>query len=209
VNPILRRWVDPPVDWLIPRLRRRLLAPSDEPWNAPLARDEALQAGYLTMGRRSYGAPELLVFAGDPTRVRVGSFCSIAFGVRFVCGGNHRTDWVTTFPLDGALERGHPTSRGDIVIGHDVWIGAYATVLSGVTIGHGAVVGAGSVVTRDVDPYGVVVGNPAHLVRHRFDPDIVEALLRIGWWDWSDAQVDASVDQLLSGDVTGFVRRHG
>jgi len=168
----------------------------------------------LTIGHRSYGEPAVLRYPGDSAAVHIGSYCSIANGVTFMVGGNHRMEWVTTYPLrvmlglPGALEDGHPATKGDIVVGNDVWFGAEARVLSGVDIGHGAVIGMGAVVAADVPPYAVMVGNPAREVRRRFDDGIVEALLRIAWWNWPDELVRDRVDELCDADVAAFVRRY-
>ncbi len=89
-----------------------------------------------------------------------------------------------------------------------MWVGAYATILSGVTIGDGAVVGAAAVVAKDVPPYAVVVGNPARVARHRFDPATVAALLAVRWWDWPDEKV-AAADLLYSPRVADFLARYG
>jgi NDP-sugar pyrophosphorylase family protein len=104
---------------------------------------------------------------------------------------------------------GHPATNGDVTIGNDVWIGSGATIMSGVNVGHRAVIGANSCVTRDVEPYAIVAGNPARLIRHRFAPAIVEQLLQIGWWNWSDAQIAANVPMLCSESVQQFVSLHG
>lgn len=183
--------------------------------NTPaLPRDAALEAYVLTLGHRSYGEPSVMRYPGDTAVVRVGRYCSIANGVVFVVGGNHRPDWVTTYPLrvmlelDGALADGHPATKGDIVVGNDVWLGADSRILSGVEIGHGAVIGLGAVVAADVRPYAIVVGNPAREVRRRFPDPMVEALLRIAWWDWPDDDVRERVDDLCSPDVEAFVRRY-
>jgi len=179
--------------------------------SSALSREQAEASGFLTVGHRSYGDPQLLLYPGDAARVRVGRYCSIANGTTFVPGGNHRTDWVTAYPLraalelPGALEDGHPATKGDIVVGDDVWFGAECRILSGVTIGSGAAVGLGAVVTHDVRPYAIVAGNPAREVRRRFSDEIVEALLEIGWWDWPDELVEARVDELNGSDVEAFV----
>lgn len=173
-----------------------------------------IEAGYLSIGAYSYGAPTLRLYRGDQARVRIGRFTAIApDGVIFYPGGGHRTDWVTAygiravFDLPGAYEDGTPSSRGDIVVGNDCWIASDAVVTSGVTIGDGAVVATRAVVTRDVRPYAVVAGDPAREVRRRFPADQVEALLRIAWWDWPIEQVLEHVDLLCAPDVAGFIRR--
>lgn len=165
----------------------------------------------VTMGRGSYEAPRVIQYRGSEARVVIGDWCSIALDVEFMTGGNHRLDWVSTYPfrirmgLDGAFTDGTPWTKGDIVVGSDVWIGRGAKVLSGVTIGHGAVVGAYSVVVSDIEPFAVVAGDPARVVRHRFDAPTREALLRIGWWDWPEDLIRARLDQICSADLSGFI----
>jgi acetyltransferase-like isoleucine patch superfamily enzyme len=175
---------------------------------------EAYSSERLRMGRGSYGDPKVATFPGDTSRVTVGSYCSIALDVVLMDGGNHHTEWISTYPfrtmlgMPGAYEDGHPVSRGDIVIGSDVWIGRGARVMSGVTIGSGAVVGAYSVVTRDVRPYAIVVGQPARELRRRFGDAQVDALLDIAWWDWPEAKIREAVPELSSGEVDAFIARH-
>jgi acetyltransferase-like isoleucine patch superfamily enzyme len=168
----------------------------------------------ITIGRFSYGTPEVIAYEGDDARVHVGSFVSIAEGVTFTVGGNHRLDWVTTFPfrarlrLERAFEDGHPASKGDILVGNDVWIGRGASILSGVTIGNGAVVAALAVVTKSVPPYAVVAGNPAREVKRRFSVDQIEALQRIAWWDWPIEDILARVSDLNGDSVAAFIDRY-
>jgi chloramphenicol O-acetyltransferase type B len=172
----------------------------------------------MEVGRHTYGHERIIVRQwGEPTELRIGSFCSIAKQVVVLLGGNHRSEWVTTFPFPKFRDR-WPTApespdyvltNGDVTIGNDVWIGTGAMILSGVTVGDGAVIAADSCVTKDVPPYGVVGGNPARLLRHRFEPEIVERLLEIRWWEWPDERIAASMGQLCGPDVEAFVRAHG
>jgi len=158
----------------------------------------------MTMGRWSYGHPEVIAYGGEDGHVNIGPFVSIGAATRFLVGGNHRLDLITTSPLNepGApWPEGHNGTRGDITIGPDVWIGRGATILSGVTIGAGAVVAACSVVTRDVEPYWLVAGNPAR-PKHRRLPDLdCERLLALAWWDWPDEHIRAARRLLHSEDV--------
>lgn len=174
--------------------------------------ERALAGGFLEVGAHTYGRPRVLLYPGDTGRVAVGTYCSIANDVEFIPGGIHPTDWVSTYPhrirqgLPGAFTDGCPSSKGDILVGHDVWIGAGAKILSGVRIGHGSVVGAYAVVARDVRPYAVVVGSPAREVRRRFTDEQVDALLRIAWWDWPAEEVGERAALLSSSDVDSFIR---
>ncbi len=167
----------------------------------------------LKMGAHSYGNPRVIRHEGDTNEVYIGAWCSIAEDVEIMVGGNHRLDWVSTFPmriifnLPGALTDGHPASKGDIRIGNDVWIGRGSRILSGVTIGDGAAIGAYSVVTKHVRPYAVVAGVPAREVRRRFTDEQVDALLRIRWWDWPTEQAVAEVAALNGGTVDEFIDR--
>lgn len=164
----------------------------------------------VSIGKYTYGSPTFLLWNSEE-RIEIGSFCSIALDVSIFGGGEHITEWVTTYPLRIAFEDtlayrdGLPATKGPTRIGHDVWIGYRATVLSGVRIGDGAVIGAGSVVARDVPPYTIVAGNPARIVRSRFAPDQVAALLDIKWWNWPDDQIRKHISLLCSSQIDFFI----
>ncbi|WP_052639600.1 CatB-related O-acetyltransferase [Zavarzinella formosa] len=159
----------------------------------------------ITLGRGSYFAsPPTVLAYGDKTRISVGKYSSIATGIRFIIDADHYPKRVTTAWRPGDVSG----TKGDIRIGNDVWIGAYATILSGVTVGDGAVIGAAAVVARDVPPYAIVVGNPARVIKHRFDPETVSRLLAIKWWDWPEERVAAEAGLIWSERVDEFVSRH-
>src|SRR5689334_4982420 len=160
------------------------------------------------IGDYTFGGPVVRYF-GDNSRLKIGKYCSLAPGSTFVLGGDHRTDTITTFPL-GRIRREYrpgemPKSRGDIVLGSDVWVAGNAVVLGGVTIGDGAVIGAGSVVIQDVPPYAIVFGNPARVVSRRFSDEIIAELLALRWWDL-DVEKVLSLRSLLQGtDIEAFI----
>jgi acetyltransferase-like isoleucine patch superfamily enzyme len=143
-------------------------------------------------------------------RTVVGAFCSISPECRILGGGEHAIDRASTFPLNARLfGPSHATGvdstdTGPTVIGNDVYIGVGAIVLSGVTIGDGAVVGAGAVVTKSVEPYAIVAGNPARLVRYRFDSETRARLLALRWWDLEDSEIRDSLP-LFMGDIGTFL----
>jgi acetyltransferase-like isoleucine patch superfamily enzyme len=172
---------------------------------------EAVAAGWATIGQGTYGRFTVNVGPGDRAHLTIGAYTSIAEGVEFVLGGNHRPDWVSTYPfrvrfdLPGAYDDGHPRPEADMRIGSDVWLGRDAMVAPGVAVGDGAVVGARAIVTRDVRPYAIVVGAPAREIRRRFDDERVEALLRIRWWTWPEPEIRDRVHLLSSGDVDAFI----
>ena len=100
---------------------------------------------------------------------------------------------------------GHPSTRGDVTIGNDVWIGTEAVVLSGVSIGDGSVIGARSVVVKDVAPYSIVSGNPARYIRHRFEDEITRRLSAIQWWNWKEQKISLAMEDLLSNNIERFL----
>lgn len=150
-------------------------------------------------------------FTGD--RLIIGKFCSIATDVRFIMnGGNHPTTWLTTYPFpvfghgwEAALPPAWPT-KGDTVVGNDVWLGYSALVMPGVAIGNGAIIATAAVVTKDVPAYAIVGGNPATVLRYRFDPDTIARLEALRWWDWDAAKITRNVKAICGADVVALER---
>lgn len=167
--------------------------------------------GRATIGDHSYGAPKVR-FAGA-ARLDIGRFCSFADKVEIFLGGNHRLDFVSTYPFHAYPKRWQrhaplpsvAASKGDVVIGCDVWVGSGARILSGVEIGHGAVIGAGAVVGRDVPAYAIVAGNPGAVVRMRFDEARIAGLLETAWWELRDDEIAELAPLLSSIDVDGLI----
>ncbi|PYY31323.1 Vat family streptogramin A O-acetyltransferase [Paenibacillus illinoisensis] len=144
-------------------------------------------------------------FLGD--RLVIGKFCAIAEGVTFIMNGaNHRMEGMTTYPFNifaGGWERVTPTLdqlpfKGDTVLGNDVWLGQNVTIMPGVTIGDGAIVASNSTVTRNIEPYVIVGGNPAKPIKKRFEDKTIELLLELKWWDQDEEWLDTHLEQLVS-----------
>ncbi|MDR6756721.1 acetyltransferase-like isoleucine patch superfamily enzyme [Mycoplana sp. BE70] len=162
----------------------------------------------VTIGRHTYGlTPAHFHGSSFECQVHIGNFCSVAEHVVFVQMADHDLSRISSFPLARRLfgsTESNVTTKGPITVGHDVWIGRNALILSGVTIGHGAVIGAGAVVAKDVPPYGIAVGNPAQVVKYRFSPEEIALLLRVQWWSWDDATLQ-SHQALLTGTSEAFI----
>lgn len=145
------------------------------------------------------------LFPGTPGSLRIGKFCQIAQGVRFVtAAANHAMDGISTFPFrafDGILREGYHPDRRDTFVGDDVWLGFGAMVLSGARIGSGSIIGAGSVVRGDIPPFSVVTGNPGQVLRRRFSPGIIDRLLALAWWDWPDAVISAHHSAITAAEI--------
>lgn len=145
-------------------------------------------------------------------RLIIGKFCSIASGTRFIMGSaNHRISSVSTYPFSvfgGAWTENVPPHlsqlpfKGDTVIGNDVWIGRESVIMPGVSIGDGAIVAAYSVVAKDIPPYSVAGGNPARVVKKRFEDDeLIEMLLRLRWWDLPGEELAEMIPLLCSPEL--------
>lgn len=161
------------------------------------------------MGVNCYGVPKIKNALPSAT-LSIGNYCSIAKNVQIYLGGNHRLDWVTTFPFPAFFQNAahindFETAKGNVTIGSDVWLCENCTILSGVSIGHGAVITNGAIVTKDVLPYEVVGGNPAKHIRWRFDEVTRNALLRSAWWDWPEDELLSIVDLICSKNISAFL----
>lgn len=185
----------------IGRLLNRKSSKEDAPlfYTRDFLKNEKFQIGAYT-----YGNPT--VYFEDEANLKIGKFCSIAFdSVKIYLGGNHHTQWVTTYPFNkvpgitlSQEVKDTPTTKGDVEIGNDVWIGRDVTILSGVHIGDGAVIGAGSVVAKDVPPYSIVVGNPAVVVKKRFTDDTIQKLQQLAWWNWPIEKIVEEAPKLMN-----------
>ncbi len=149
------------------------------------------------IGEGTYGNPEVLDW-GEGARLTIGKYFSISTGVSILVGGEHRYDRPSTYPFTSECK-----TKGDVTIGHDVWIGYQALILSGVNIGHGAIVGAGAVVTKDVPPYSIIGGNPARIIKSRFEQNLIDQLLDICWWDWPQEIIEEN-RVLFASDMDQF-----
>lgn len=164
----------------------------------------------MKVGKYTYGTQHLNVTSwGEGTELKIGSFCSIGANIKIFLGGNHRTDWVTTYPFGHVNNNkfnkfdgnGHPKSNGDVIIGNDVWIGTNATIMSGVEIGDGAVIANNSHVVKNVEPYSIVGGNPAKLIKKRFNEETINKLLKLKWWDKEDNEINDISSLLCSTNL--------
>ncbi len=168
------------------------------------------KAGFK-IGDHTYGVPIVRSW-GEGANLRIGKYCSIADKVEIFLGGNHRVDWVTTYPFFSELgwygvpkPQGLPSTKGDVVIGNDVWLASGCTIMSGVKLGDGCVVAAGAMVTKDVAPYQIVGGNPARVIGSRFNQTQIEQLLSIQWWHWGDEKVRRFIPLLMSPNTDEFI----
>ena len=157
-------------------------------------------------GFASYGIPTIEDWEQGST-VEIGSFCSIAKNVLILLGGNHRLDWISTYPFTPMFHTKNPsmkdynTTKGNVIIKNDVWIGMNSIILSGVTIGNGAVIAAGSVVTKDIPDYAVAAGNPARVIKYRFTQETIDLLLNTKRWEQNPSWIINNIDILESRNI--------
>jgi len=168
----------------------------------------------IKTGKYTYGTEHITeINFGEPYNIEIGSFCSIAQNVTIFTGGNHRTDWITTFPFGHKNQdifnnfdgKGHPHSKGNVIIGNDVWIGRGTHIMSGVTIGDGAVIAANSHVVNNIPPYTIYGGNPARFIKYRFNKEHIEHLLKLKWWDMSDTEINNILPILCSSSINNLI----
>lgn len=157
----------------------------------------------IVVGKKTYGGIHITDWSPLDTKLIIGSYCSIAPGVQFLLGGEHQIKSISTYPFKvynfGYLREAG--SKGDIIIKDDVWIGTNAIICSGVTIGQGAIVAAGAVVTKNVEPYAIVGGNPAKLIKYRFTDDCVKELTNINIVELFDRFTERELE-LIYDDLT-------
>lgn len=150
----------------------------------------------------------------------IGKFCAIAAETRFIMTGDHKLDAVSTYPFPvfkNGWEHVFNTLdlpvKGDIIVGNDVWFGYNCLIKNGVTIGSGAIIAASAVVVKDVPPYSIVAGNPAKVVKKRFDEETIQRLLQIAWWDWDIKDITTHLPLICNLDIdqleTVSIQIHG
>ena len=161
----------------------------------------------VEIGDFTYGFPIVRSW-GENARLKIGKFCSIGEHVQIYLGGNHRTDWLTTYPFNVLLKDQYPgidgecaATKGDVIIGNDVWIANDVMIMSGVTIGDGAVIAAGAVVTKNVRPFAIVGGVPAEFIRYRVQAHNIKNWLGMTWWDWPLEKLAEAIPILMSDNA--------
>jgi len=151
-------------------------------------------------------------FIGD--RLIIGKFCAIARDVQFIMNGaNHPMKGFSTYPFyifGNGWEKATPNAddqkiKGDTVVGNDVWIGYNSAIMPGISIGHGAIVATRSVVTKDIPPYSIAGGNPAKVIRFRFDEETITGLLHVAWWDWPIESITENLEKIVQCDLPGLL----
>jgi len=171
---------------------------------------------HIPRGRHTYGPePELVGLAAVVNQLaqgsKIGSFCSIAPGLKFIFRGKHMVNWVTAYPFRERWKMDVPLNclppHDPIIVGNDVWIATNVSIMQGVTVGDGAVIAQESFVTEDVPPYAIVGGHPARVIRYRFTEERISELLKIAWWNWDDEMIKKIVPQLVCENVAEFIQQ--
>lgn len=151
----------------------------------------------------------------EKVKLVIGKFCAIAAETKFLMTGDHKLDGISTYPFpifqngwESAFELTSLPVKGDILIGDDVWLGYDSLIMNGVTIGSGAIIAARAVVKKDVPAYSIVAGNPARVVKMRFDDETIRRLLFIAWWDWDIDKINRNLAHICSLDVEALENAH-
>lgn len=174
----------------------------------------AIKSGQLEVGDNTYG--NITLVDGRFGKVVIGNYCSMASPTFIV--GNHKLDLISTFPFqtlnhfysDEAVSECDHISKGITTIGNDVWIGRNATIMSGVNVGNGAVIAANSVVTKNVEPYSIVGGNPAKHLKYRIEsPELRQKLQEIAWWNWEEETIAIQINEIMNDSIEKFVEKFG
>ncbi len=174
------------------------------------------ESAVLSIGRFSYvDGQAWILWYGELSAIRIGSFSSIATNTVFFLRTNHHPEWICTYPIEmipWPAETARPVDmhvgqKGDISVGNDVWIGEGTRIMPGVTVSDGAVIGAGTVVTRDIPPYALVAGNPGRVKKMRFAEREIEFLLQLQWWNWPTEKIRRFAPLLCAPDIEEL-RRH-
>ena len=162
----------------------------------------------VTVGRKTYGRLYVSMFSNEYS-LRIGNFCSIGPKVSFLLSSDHQLNYISTFPfkVKYGIEKFEGISKGNIIVEDDVWIGYGAIILSGVHIGQGAVVAAGAVVTKDVPPYAIVGGNPAKVLRYRFEQEIIDELLKIDFSLLKDEMIVKNIQEFYQTSINEVTLR--
>lgn len=152
----------------------------------------------VEVGRYSYGELNIVSFNSN-TLLKIGSFCSIGQNVSFVLEAEHNINAISTYPFKTAIlksQKHEAFSKGNIIVDDDVWIGYGSTIMSGVHIGQGAIIAAGAVVTKDVPPYAIVGGVPAKVIKYRFEPEIIQQLLKVDYSKLNEDMIKEHINDL-------------
>lgn len=168
----------------------------------------------MKVGKYTYGHNNIRhIFQGEFPNVNltIGNFCSIASNLTIYYGhGFHDSKAISTYPFGyvtfGKEKFNFGKTNGDIVIGNDVWIGDNVTIMSGVKVGDGSILGTNSHIIKDVEPYSIVGGNPAKLIKYRFSDETISKLLKIQWWNWDDDRISEFQKQLNGYNIEEFIK---
>ena len=171
----------------------------------------------MKVGRYTYSANNIKIhFKNENSKLFIGNFCSIATNLNILLAGNHRLDLISTYPFgfinqnvfntfDGKGTSNCDTTKGNVVIGNDVWIGGDVTIMSGVKIGDGCIIAKNSHVVKSTEPYSIYGGNPAKFIRYKFSEEIITKLLKIKWWDFDEKILNENLPLLMDNDINKFI----